>query len=172
MSTARIARGEDTRFDIGLMSEHDLLEVVEIEEVCGLSLWGWDGYHTELGRRESVMLVARLTSPGLRAGRALAGFIAARVDADELHVNNIGVREEARRGGVGCRLLCAALKRGALYGAERGLLEVRASNQPAQALYRSHGFDVAGRRKNYYKNPAEDALVMAVDFRRLGLKAG
>lgn len=171
MSTARIAREEGIRFRVELMSEHDLLEVVEIEETCGLSLWGWDGYHTELSRRESIMLVARTHGYGQRTGRALAGFIAARVDAGELHINNIGVREEARRGGVGCRLLCAALERGALYGAEKGVLEVRASNLAAQALYQSHGFEAAGRRKSYYKNPVEDALIMILDFRRLGLKA-
>ena len=41
------------------MTEHDLLEVVEIEETSGLSLWGWEAYRAELERRESVMLVAR-----------------------------------------------------------------------------------------------------------------
>lgn len=172
MSSVSIAREGAVGFEIEPMLEHDLLEVVEIEETCGLSLWGWDGYHTELGRRESIMLVARLGRHGRGMGRALAGFIAARVDADELHVNNIGVREEARRGGLGCGLLCAALARGALYGAERGVLEVRASNLPAQALYAAHGFEAAGRRKNYYRSPAEDALVMTLDFRRHGLKAG
>lgn len=172
MSTARIARGEGVRFAVELMSEHDLLEVVEIEETCGLSLWGWDGYHGELARREAIMLVARTAGGASYGGRSVVGFVAARVDADELHVNNIGVREEARRGGLGCRLLCAALERGALYGARTGVLEVRASNLPAQALYRAHGFDAAGRRRNYYKNPTEDALVMTLDFGRLGLIAG
>src|SRR5688572_4717232 len=49
---------EHEGFRISPMTEHDLLEVVEIEETCGLSLWGWDAYRAELERPESVMLVA------------------------------------------------------------------------------------------------------------------
>ena len=71
------------------MTEHDLLEVVEIEEACGLSLWGWDGYRAELDRPEAVMLVARRPAPGRLDGRALCGFIAARVQGEELHVNTL-----------------------------------------------------------------------------------
>lgn len=161
MSTARIANERAAEYFLDRMIEHDLLEVVEIEDICGLSVWGWDGYRIELDRPESVMLVARLPRPERASGRLLLGFIAARVNADELHINNIGVREEARRCGVGSALLREALEAGALGGARSALLEVRASNGTAQALYARHGFRAAGRRRNYYKNPAEDALVMA-----------
>ena len=58
MSSAKVAGERIEATIVELMTEHDLLEVVEIEENCGLSLWGWDGYHTELERRESIMLVA------------------------------------------------------------------------------------------------------------------
>ena len=46
-------------------------------------------------------------------------------------------------------------------------LEVRASNEPAIALYRKHGFEEAGRRKNYYTKPTEDAIIMTRHFKRL-----
>lgn len=165
MSTARIANALEVEYYLDRMTEHDLLEVVEIEEMCGLSIWGWDGYRTELDRAESVMLVARLPRADRAFGRLLFGFVAARVNADELHINNIGVRHEARRRGVGTALLREALEMGALYGARRALLEVRASNGTAQALYMRHGFRVAGRRRSYYKNPTEDAQVMVSDLR-------
>lgn len=161
-SGAKVAGDRIAATTVELMTEHDLLEVVEIEESCGLSLWGWDGYHTELGRRESIMLVARRA--GWDERQRLVGFVAARVNADEVHVNNIGVREEMRRSGLGSVLLRTALLKSKLYGAARAVLEVRASNQVAQALYRRHGFAVAGRRKNYYKNPHEDALVMVAEL--------
>lgn len=143
------------------MSEHDLLEVVQIEEACGLSLWGWDGYRVELGRPEAIMLVARRAAPPNAADvRELEGFIAARVLAGELHINNVGVPAPSRRQGIGSALLRAAFEQGASCGARAAVLEVRAGNLTAQSVYARHGFVVAGRRRAYYRGPTEDALVM------------
>jgi ribosomal-protein-alanine N-acetyltransferase len=141
------------------MCEHDLLEVVEIEETTGLSQWGWDAYRAELARPEAVMLVVRRDAPD-DSGRSVEAYIASRVSADELHINNIGVREESRRRGLGAALLAAALEEGAGRGARLAVLEVRAGNAAAQALYRRFGFEVVGERKNYYRAPIENALVM------------
>lgn len=166
MSSARLNREyEHAGFVIGQMVEHDLLEVVEIEEVCGLSQWGWDAYRAELDRPEAIMLAARGRVPDALNGRAVAGYIAARMGADEVHVNNIGVRFEARRLGLGAALLGLALDLAARGGARAAVLEVRAGNLPAQALYRRLGFAVVGERRRYYREPVEDALVMT---RRLG----
>src|SRR6266513_1850076 len=89
-------------FSIKRMTEHDLLEVVEIEEASGLSPWGWDAYHKELQSPEDViMLVARADS----AGGPVAGFIVSRLIGPELHVYNMAVRPELRRRGVAARLL-------------------------------------------------------------------
>jgi ribosomal-protein-alanine N-acetyltransferase len=141
------------------MGEHDLLEVVEIEETTGLSQWGWDAYRAELSRPEAVMLVARRDSPD-DSGRSVVAYIASRVSADELHINNIGVREESRRKGLGAALLGAALDEGARRGARLAVLEVRAGNAAAQSLYGRFGFEVVGRRRDYYRAPVEDALIM------------
>src|ERR671917_207296 len=101
METISSARGE-REFYISQMTEHDLLEVVEIEESCDLSRWGWDAYHAELSQgKDALMLVARpliqnrppLTEKNL-------GFIAARLIAGELHVNNVAVRHGFRRRGI------------------------------------------------------------------------
>ncbi len=162
MSCVKRADAQERRdYRIDLTTPHDLVEVVEIEETCGLSLWGWEAYHAELSRPEAIMLVARRTLPDWRNGKSLYGFVAARVAADEVHINNIGVRAEARGRGIGATLLRATLAAGRRLGAQRALLEVRAGNLPAQALYRSCGFEVAGRRRNYYREPPEDALVMS-----------
>jgi ribosomal-protein-alanine N-acetyltransferase len=141
------------------MTEHDLLEVVEIEETCGLSLWGWEGYRAELERPESIMLVARMPAE-TEDGKRLSGFIAARVTAGELHVNNVGVRPWARRRGLGSALLRATFERASQMGARAAVLEVRAGNTVAQSVYGRQGFVVAGRRRSYYREPVEDALVM------------
>ena len=142
------------------MNEHDLLEVVQIEETTGLSQWGWDAYRAELEKPEAVMLVARRNTPDALTGRRLGGYIAARMNADELHVNNIGVWPDSRRQGVGGALLGAALEVAASWGAAGAVLEVRASNVPALMLYERFGFTVVGERRNYYRDPVEDAKIM------------
>jgi ribosomal-protein-alanine N-acetyltransferase len=143
------------------MTEHDLLEVVEIEETTGLSQWGWEAYRAELEKQEeAVMLVARRNSTDALTGRGLSGYIAARINADELHVNNIGVWPESRRQGVGGALLGAALEAATHRGAFEAVLEVRASNLPAQRMYERFGFEVVGVRRGYYREPVEDAKIM------------
>lgn len=151
-------------FELRPMTEHDLLEIVEIEETCGLSRWGWEGYHTELLYEEAALMLVvhpTATQPSFHVER-LAGFIAARLTMDELHINNVAVREPYRRRKLGSSLLAAVLERGRQKKARKAFLEVRASNLAAQALYGRHGFKAAGRRPNYYTQPAEDALVMTV----------
>ncbi|HYY55935.1 MAG TPA: ribosomal protein S18-alanine N-acetyltransferase [Pyrinomonadaceae bacterium] len=151
-------------FNISRMTEHDLLAVVEIEETCGLSRWGWDAYHNEIEQgRGALMLVARSVSPLDEEGEAdaeIVGFIAARFTVGEVHINNVAVRQSFRRRGIGAALLDRALAEGARMGARTALLEVRAGNLAAQALYARLGFRVTGRRRGYYTEPPEDALVM------------
>lgn len=148
---------------IDKMTEHDLLEVVEIEEASGLSRWGFDAYHDELRQGHgALMFVARRSgATGFDLGKAILGFIASRLIGDELHINNVAVRAECRRAGIGSGLLAKALDEGVGKGARAAFLEVRVSNVPAQALYARCGFRSAGRRKEYYSDPPEDALVMS-----------
>ena len=149
------------------MTEHDLLEVVEIEDLSGLSPWGWDAYHKELhSGADVVMLVARTraSESSSQDNRAIAGFIISRLVADELHVNNVAIRAEFRRQGIATRLLDAVLEWGRCKGAGTALLEVRAGNTVAQRLYSRCGFQVAGRRRGYYSQPVEDALLMYVSL--------
>lgn len=148
---------------ISRMTEHDLLEVVEIEEACGLSRWGWDAYHSELtSENAALMFVARQRSEETSlSGGKLKGFIAARLIADELHINNVAVRQEYRGGGIGRSLLESVLTEGQKKGARSAFLEVRAGNRPAQALYEGSGFRASGLRKDYYSEPLEDAIVMS-----------
>ena len=150
---------------IARMTEHDLLEVVEIEELSGISVWGWDAYHRELQSPEDViMLVARTraTETTQDQGRAIAGFIVSRLVAGELHINNVAVRPESHRRGIAAQLLTAVLREGRRNGALLAFLEVRAGNAAAQGLYRRCGFQVTGRRRRYYNQPVEDALLMSL----------
>jgi ribosomal-protein-alanine N-acetyltransferase len=148
---------------IGKMTEHDLVEVVEIEEQSGLSRWGWAAYYAELqsGNRDLLLVALPLRSPIVEE-RRLAGYIVARETAGELHINNVAVREEYRRRGIGRSLLWKILEEARNLGVTAAFLEVRSSNRPAQALYEQCGFRAISRRSNYYTDPPEDAVVMSL----------
>ncbi len=80
---------------------------------------------------------------------------------DEAHISTIASHPEWRRRGIGELLLVAMLERAAEIGANVVTLEVRVSNAAAQSLYKKYGFRVAGRRKGYYSDNGEDALIMS-----------
>ena len=152
---------------IGRMTEHDLLEVVEIEESSGLSRWGWAAYYAELqGNNRHLMLVARVAGEHKRGRSKLAGYIVARMGVDELHINNVAVREPFRRLGIGRALLDRILAEGKRSEIPCAFLELRAGNTAALALYEDCGFRVTARRSKYYSEPVEDALVMIVQLKR------
>src|SRR5689334_24940241 len=145
------------------MSEHDLLEVVEFEEQSGLSRWGWAAYYAELrsGNRE-LMLVARPVRASIVASGPIAGYIVARETAGELHINNVAVRAEYRRRGIGVAMLEQVIHEARRRKANTAFLEVRSGNHAAQALYEKCGFRAIARRANYYSEPREDAVVMSL----------
>lgn len=149
---------------ISQMFEADLDEVVEIEELSGLNRWGYDAYRRELLKNpSSVMLVARNTE--IYSDRKILGFFAGWTVEDELHVNNIASHPDYRRLGIGQSLMESAIDEARLRGVSEVLLEVRASNQSAQLLYRRLGFRYVGRRKDYYRFPVEDAMMMQLSLR-------
>lgn len=144
------------------MREQDLIEVVEIEEMSGLNRWGYDAYRRELFTNpNSIMMVAR----NLHSGPAIAGFFAGWIVEDELHINNVASRPEYRRIGVAKSLLESAIDDSGCRGVRFVILEVRASNEAAQSLYRKLGFKLIGRRRDYYRGPIEDALVMRMELK-------
>src|SRR5436309_13236849 len=104
MAAAEVTAGSPTlSFSIKRMTEHDLLEVVEIEVLSGLSPWGWDAYHKELQSPANVIMrLAQVVGidAHLNGGKGIAGFIVARIVADEMHVNNVDVRTAFRRRGL------------------------------------------------------------------------
>lgn len=146
------------------MSEHDLLEVVEIEEQSGLSRWGWAAYYAELqANNRELMLVARPSASAVVESSLIIGYIVARETAGELHINNVAVRAEFRRRGIGAALLNRILDEARKRQAKAAFLEVRSSNHAAQALYERSGFKAIARRANYYTEPMEDAVVMSME---------
>jgi ribosomal-protein-alanine N-acetyltransferase len=132
----------------------DVPSVIEIERLSFNAPWPAYAFEQELtANRLAHYVVAR-------ADGRVVGFAGIWLMVDEAHITTFGVHPDQRRRGVGRRLLLRLAEIAMELGSVRMTLEVRVSNGPAQALYRSFGFEVAGRRVAYYSDDGEDALVM------------
>ena len=145
------------------MTLADLDPVMAIEEATFSIPWTRRDYTEELTRnRVARYLVAVEKEENAEQGE-IVGFAGAWVILDESHITNIAVREDRRRRGIGRRMTEALLQYLSNLGAAYATLEVRESNLPAQSLYRALGFLAVGRRKRYYEDNGEDALIMVCD---------
>lgn len=97
----------------------------------------------------------------------VAGFLVARQIGSEMEILNLTVAPSARREGIGTALLRYVVSQAGANGATKIFLEVRASNLGAQSFYRAHGFQPAGSRHNYYRDPVEDALLLSAAVSRV-----
>lgn len=144
--TARVA--------IDAMRLDDVAAVHEIEQLSFRTPWPAYAFEQELkGNRLARYVVAR-------AGNRLVGFAGIWMMVDEAHVTTFGVHPDWRRQGIGRHLLLSLCDISIAIRARRMTLEVRESNRAAQALYADFGFEVLGRRRAYYSDDGEDALVM------------
>jgi [ribosomal protein S18]-alanine N-acetyltransferase len=92
----------------------------------------------------------------------VAAFLAARKLMDEMEILNLAVTPTARGQGIATQLLRESMQWAAENGIGKVYLEVRASNAAARNFYASRGFHAAGMRPNYYRDPTDDALLLAV----------
>ena len=109
------------------------------------------------GSPEEFSLPGQETNSSARS--RLEGFLVAHHLSPEWELENIVVAPGARRAGLGKRLLDALLSAARETNSEAVFLEVRESNGAARALYQKSGFTLTGRRKSYYANPREDAIL-------------
>jgi ribosomal-protein-alanine acetyltransferase len=92
------------------------------------------------------------------------GFVIARVVGEEWEIENMAIAGPARRRGLGTRLFGELLDLARAKGVRAVFLEVRESNRAARALYEKWAFLESGKRKRYYKDPEEDAVLYRLDF--------
>ena len=141
----------------------DLEAILAIEQESFAVPWTRKAFEAELAGNEfSVTLVAR-KSHSDEGSTPIIAYLCVWVVFEELRFLTLAVTPAFRRQGIGCQLVAYALELGISRGARRALLEVRQSNQPAQALYEKFGFHRYGARKGYYTNPEEDAILMWLD---------
>ena len=92
----------------------------------------------------------------------IVGMIVVWLVAEEAHIATVATHPDYRRQGIGAQLLSQALLSLMNEGARSSFLEVRESNLAAQAMYRKFGYEVAGRRRRYYRDNDEDAILMSL----------
>jgi len=141
---------------VSMKAEH-VPQIAELEKLCFSDPWSERSISSELSNDYSYWLVA------LDDDR-VAGYVGSQSAFDEADMMNIAVHPDYRRKGIAQKLvagLCDALSQ---KGIRALLLEVRASNEPAKALYEKLGFVQVGRRPNYYHNPKEDALILRKEW--------
>ena len=139
------------------MNESHVAQVAELEKICFSDPWSENSVASELKNPLSCWLVAEEDG-------VAAGYIGSQTVMDESDMMNVAVHPDHRRKGVAESLvneLIEALKK---RGSRCLILEVRASNEPAKALYEKLGFVQVGLRRNYYRNPKEDALILRKEF--------
>jgi [ribosomal protein S18]-alanine N-acetyltransferase len=142
-------------FVIAGMSMEDIPAVLEIENASFPTPWSESAFRYELLENPYASLfVARTRGP------AVIAFASVWIVDQEMKVNNIAVHPQFRLRGVGTRFLTFLLRYAEGQGCRDMTLEVRPSNDVALHLYTKSGFSPVGRRKQYYTDTHEDAIVM------------
>ena len=145
--------------DYVTMQAHHVPQVAQLERECFHDPWSENSIAAELKNPLSLWLVAL-------DDQRVVGYVGSQSVMGEADMMNIAVSSQYRRMGIAQELvqrLVAALREKDVYSLT---LEVRASNEPAKALYNKQGFLPVGRRPNYYRNPKEDAFILRKEWEK------
>lgn len=153
---------EDRFSPVLRLGPEDAGELSILESQCFDLPWTPEAFASAFG--QSIFSAFGIRENAVSTSPALVGYIAVYHTAGELEILNIAVREDRRKLGLGHKLLQAALQAGKKTGILSAVLEVRVSNTPAICLYESFGFQQVGRRRAYYQDTGEDALVYVLTF--------
>ncbi len=134
-----------------------LAAAVELDQICLGGLWTLEGYQRELASPNSDLITLLIGLPQQR--EFIAGIGCFWAILEEAHITLLAVHPDYQGQGLGQLILCHLLRSARQRKLERATLEVRESNQVALAIYQKFGFQLAGRRKGYYRQNQEDALI-------------
>lgn len=147
----------NTTLSVTRLQHNDLPGVWAIEQTL-VGPWTFAQLQDELALAHGWSLIAK------GEANCVLGYLFGTLVADEAEIRKIAVAASQRRQGVAARLLHEAWQLLARQQVSSCYLELRASNRPALSLYQKNGFQVIGRRKNYYTLPVEDAMVLVKSF--------
>ncbi len=143
---------------IETMTSFHLPQVAELERLCFSDPWSEKSVESELHNPLSLWLVAM-------EGERVVGYVGSQSVMGESDMMNVAVHPDFRRRKIAEHLIIELVDQLRLRENHCLSLEVRASNVAAIALYRKLGFEQAGLRKNYYRNPREDGLILRKEWR-------
>ena len=139
------------------MNASHVAQVAQLETICFSDPWSEKSIASELENKLSCWLVA------VENGN-VTGYIGSQTVCGETDMMNVAVHPDHRRKGIAETLILSLVEQLKMVKSHCLTLEVRASNAPAIALYEKLGFSEIGRRKNYYRNPREDALILRKEW--------
>ena len=142
---------------IAKMCEKHVPQVAALEAICFSDPWSEKSVASELNNPLSLWLVAEEEG-------VVLGYIGSQSVLGQSDMMNVAVHPDHRRKGIAEALILALSRDLQQMGNTCLTLEVRASNAPAIALYEKLGFQMAGRRPNYYRHPKEDALILRKEW--------
>lgn len=137
----------------------DIENILSVETESFVQPWRRQALLDELTHPDAFQCVARQALPA-KGQEVVVGYIMVRFLLDEMHLMKLAVAPRWRRRGIATDLLVAAQQEASRRDATVILLEVRPSNEAAVLFYHAAGFQIIGRRPNYYPQTGEDALVM------------
>ena len=142
---------------VSMTSDH-VAQVAELERICfGTEAWSEKSVASELNNPLSFWLVAV-------DGDRVAGYVGSQTVLDESDMMNVAVHPDYRKQGIATALIVGLVEELRNRGSRCLTLEVRASNENAISVYQKLHFQEVGRRKNYYRNPKEDALILRKEW--------
>ena len=142
---------------VTVMQESHVPQIAKIEQLCFNDPWSENSIASELNNRLSLWLVAV-------EDEHVIGYVGSQTVIGETDMMNIAVHPDHRKKGIGTTLILELIDALKTRGSHSLMLEVRSSNSSAISVYKNLGFLEVGRRKNYYRNPKEDALIMRKEW--------
>lgn len=139
------------------MTPDDVSAIAQIEKECFSEPWSEEGIRSELSNESAHFFAAKIFGETI-------GYVGMHIVLDECYIANIAIKEAFRRKGIARNLLSIAEERALQEGCSFISLEVRVSNTPAIKLYEKQGYISMGERKNFYRHPIENALIMTKTF--------
>jgi ribosomal-protein-alanine N-acetyltransferase len=142
------------------MMLEDIPAVVELDRISFSLPWPERSFRFEIADNPAARCWV------VEVDGRVVGMLVGWMLVDEIHIATIATHPDFRRQGIGRKLLSHALRRAMEEGAQSSFLEVRESNLAAQEMYRQFGYEPTGRRKRYYKDNDEDAILMNLESLR------
>lgn len=139
------------------MNEDHIRQIAELERLCFNDPWSVKSIASELNNKLSLWLVAV-------DSETVVGYVGSQTVLGETDMMNIAVHPDYRKQGIGTGLILELIRELSSRGSHSLMLEVRASNEQAISVYSKLGFSEIGRRRNYYRNPKEDALILRKEW--------